>query len=102
MFKMIAKAHKNPDGKIVVAVCDSELLGKKYEEDQKQLDLTSDFYKGEQNQDSAIGDLMRNAEAVNLVGEKSVKLAVQEGVIDEEHVKTIAGIPYAQAAIIRE
>ena len=102
MLKMIAKAHKNPDGKIVVAVCDSELLGKKYEEDQKQLDLASDFYKGEEQEDAAIGDLMRNADAVNLVGEKSVNLGVQEGVIDEEHVKKVAGIPYAQAAIIRE
>jgi len=99
---MIAKAHKNPDGKIVVAVCDSELLGKKYEEDNKQLDLTSSFYKGDEMEDVAVGDLMRNSDSVNLVGEKAVNLGIQEGVIDEEHVKKISGIPYAQAVVARE
>jgi len=99
---MITKTHKNHENKIVVAVCDSELLGKKYEEDNKQLDLTSDFYQGEEKEDVAIGDLMRNADSVNLVGEKAVKLAIDEEIIDEEHVKKIAGIPYAQIAVLRD
>ncbi len=99
---MIAKPHKNQQNKIVVAVCDSELLGKKYEEGGKQLDLTSDFYKGDEMEDVAVGDLMRNADSVNLVGEKAVSLGIQEGIIDKEHVNKIAGIPYAQAVVARE
>jgi hypothetical protein len=99
---MIAKLHKGKDNKVVVAVCDSELLGKKFEEGNKQLDMTSDFFKGEEKDDLAIGDLIRNADSVNLVGEKAVKTGIDEGVVEEGHVKKIAGIPYAQAIIVRE
>jgi hypothetical protein len=43
---MIAKIHKTFDGRNVLAVCDSDLLGKKFEEKDLQIDLNSDFYKG--------------------------------------------------------
>lgn len=98
---MILKQHKK-DGKILAAVCDSELLGQKFEEENKQLDLTSDFYKGEEKDDRAIGDAIRNADSINLAGEKAIKLGINEGIIDEGHVKKIAGIPYAQAVVVRE
>lgn len=99
---MIAKLHKSKDNRVVVAVCDSELLGKKFEEGNKQLDMTSDFFNGEEKDDLAIGDLIRNADSVNLVGEKAVKLGIDDGVVEEGHVKKIAGIPYAQAVVVRE
>ena len=99
---MISKLHKSKDNRIVAAVCDSELLGKKIEEGNKQLDMTSDFYNGKETDDISAGDLIRNADSVNLVGEKAVRLGISEGVIDKSHVKKIAGVPYAQAAVARE
>lgn len=99
---MIIKVHKSQDNKIVAAVCDSELKGKKFEEGKHQLDLTSSFFAGEEKEDLIVGDTIRNADSVNLVGEKSVQIGIQEGVIEKEHVKKIAGIPYAQAVIVRE
>ena len=98
---MIVKVHKKMN-KTVVAVCDDDLLGKKFEEGELQLDLTSDFYKGEKMDEKDIGDLLRNANAINLVGEKSVKLGIAEGVIEEDHVMKIAGILHAQAVIVHE
>ena len=99
---MIIKSHKSPDGKIVAAVCDTELKGKKFEEGKLQLDLTSNFFDGEEKDELTVGDTIRNADSVNLVGEKSVEIGIKEGVIEKEHVKKIAGIPYAQAIIIRD
>lgn len=98
---MIIKLHKK-DERIVAAVCDTELLGKKFEEGKLQLDLTSDFFKGEEKDDLTIGDTIRNVGSVNLVGEKAVNLGIKEGIIDKNHVKKIAGIPYAQAVVARE
>jgi hypothetical protein len=43
---MILKEHKSHDGKCVIALCDDDILGKKFEENGLQLDLTSSFYKG--------------------------------------------------------
>lgn len=98
---MIVKIHKRED-RTVVAVCDSDLVGRKFEEGDKQLDLTSDFYKGEERDDKEVGDIIRNADILNLVGENSVKLGLQEEVITKDHIITIAGIPHAQAIIAQE
>ncbi|MBI4142022.1 DUF424 family protein, partial [Candidatus Woesearchaeota archaeon] len=86
----------------IVAVCDDNLLGKKFEENGKQLDLSVDFYKGDQMSSVETGDLLRNADGVNLVGEESVKLGLEEGIIEEEQIVLIAGIPHAQAIIVHE
>ncbi|MBW3004713.1 DUF424 family protein [Candidatus Woesearchaeota archaeon] len=98
---MIVKVHKK-DERTVVAVCDSDLLGKKFEQGELQLDLTSDFYKGTEMDEKEAGDLVRNADIVNLVGKNSVKLGMQEGVIEEDHILEIDGIPHAQAIIVHE
>lgn len=98
---MIVKIHKR-DGKTVVAVCDSSLLGKRFEEKDMQLDLSSDFYAGDEMDETEAGDLIRNADHINLVGKESVNLGIKEGVIDEDNVKSISNIPYAQAAILHE
>ena len=95
------KIHKK-DGKIIAAVCDSDLVGKMFEEGDLQLDLTGDFYKGEEKDISDAGDMIRNADHVNLVGKESIELGIKEGVIEEGNVKIIKGIPHAQAVIMHE
>jgi len=94
---MIVKIHKTDNNRMMVAVCDTELLGKKFEEGDKQLDLTADFYKGEEKTDQEVADLMRNAYILNLVGKKTVTLAINEDLITGDHVQTIDDVPYAQA-----
>ncbi|MBW2986472.1 DUF424 family protein [Candidatus Woesearchaeota archaeon] len=98
---MIVKVHKR-NGKTLVAVCDTDLIGKKFEEGELQLDLTSDFYAGEELDEKAAGDLIRNAYMINLVGENAVKLGMDEGIIEKDHIIKIAGIPHAQAVIEQE
>ena len=98
---VLVKLHKK-DGRILVAVCDSDLLGKKFEEGQVQLDLTGDFYSGEEKDLDEAGDIIRNADHVNLVGEKSVHLGTHEGVIDASNIRKVQGIPYAHAIVVHE
>ena len=95
---MIVKVQ-HTQGKTVVAACDTELLGRKFEENSHQLDLTSEFYQGKEVNDREAGDLIRNADHVNLVGKKAVQIGIDEDVIDEDQVKKIKDIPYAQAVI---
>ncbi len=96
---MLVKLHKK-ESRTIISVCDKELLGQLFEENGKQLDLRGDFYKGEERDVQEIGDLMRNADGINLVGDKSITLGIQEGVIDTEQVMKVKGIPHAQAALI--
>lgn len=93
---MIVKIHKR-NNKTIVAVCDDNLLGKVFEENSKILDLNSSFYDGDKLTEIETGDLLRNADVFNLVGEKSIRLGIEEDVIEEDTVKRISGIPYAHA-----
>ena len=43
---MLIKLHRSY--RTVVTVCDSDLIGKIFEEEGKQLDLRGDFFKGEE------------------------------------------------------
>lgn len=96
---MIAKLHKSREGRTILAVCDSDIFGKKFEENDLQLDLCSGFYKGEKMDEKRITELFKVVSIVNLVGEKSVSLGIKSGVIEKENVKKISGIPYAQAIV---
>lgn len=92
---MIVKTHETKNG-VIVTVVDKEILGQKFEEGELQLDLNSNYYKGELKTPDEVGDLIRNSYGVNIVGEQSIKLAIEEGIIDETMVKKISGIPYYQ------
>lgn len=82
-----------------MAICDSDLLGKIFEEGQFQLDIKEGFYKGEEmNEDETKEIILKMAAedaTFNIVGKKSVSLAISAGLITREGIKSIRGIPFA-------
>lgn len=82
-----------------MAVCDKELLGKVFEEGKFQLDVKESFYKGKEvNKEELlkiIYNLSREDATFNIVGKKSIAIALRAGVILEEGIKEIKGIPFA-------
>ena len=58
---MIVKIHKTQEGRIILAVCDKEIIGKKYEENGIQLDLKSEFYKGKEIEEEKVKELFKKA-----------------------------------------
>lgn len=96
---MITKVHKTPDGRKIVAVCDNDLIGKKFEEKNLQLDLSSSFYNGEEKSEEEIIELIKGSYIVNIVGEKSINLAVKLGIVDKKNVIKIKKIPHAQVIL---
>jgi hypothetical protein len=96
---MIVKIHKTPDGKKLVAICDSSLLGKKFEEGKLQLDLSSEFYKGEEKGPEEVKKIIKDAYLVNIVGGESIAFFIKLGIIDKGCVMKVADIPHTQAVI---
>ncbi len=94
---MIVRMVDSEHGLLVI-VCDKEILGKKFSEGNKQLDLTSDFYKGKEMTSLEATDIMRNADHLHIVGEKAVKLALDEKLIDQVNIVIIANIPHAEVS----
>ena len=94
MFINIIKSYRN-----IVAICDAELIGKKFEEEKFQLDVKESFFKGELTQEKKaleiIKDMRLEDATFNIVGKRSVSLAIKSGIIKEEDIGKISGIPYA-------
>lgn len=98
---MIVAVHEK-EGKTIVAVCDDDLIGQALEEGEKQLNLGADFFKGKQMTDAEAGDIIRNADSVNLVGQQSVALGIKEGLIDDTNISHIREIPYALGVVLKD
>jgi hypothetical protein len=96
---MIVKVH-NIEGKIVLAICDKDLVGKKFSDSILQLDLSSSFYKGKDMSEKELSSLIKKAHILNIVGDKSVNYAIKKGFVS--NVIKIKNIPHAQAVITRE
>jgi|SRR5271157_4643696 len=94
MFFKIHRSYRE-----VVAICDSELIGKKFEEGKFQLDMKESFYKGQEVSEEKVIDLMKKMSAedatFNIVGEKSISLAIELGLIAEKGIKKIQNVPFA-------
>ena len=96
---MIIKKHKSADGKIVVAICDRELLGKKIKDGLKQLDLTSDFYYGEERSAEDCLEIINDADMLNIIGKKSITFALDHRLISRKNILYVSGIPFAQPCL---
>lgn len=83
----------------VVAVCDKEVFGRKLSEGKKALDMSVRFFEGKPfNEDSAKEELLRCKDedaTFNFVGENSVNLAKEIGLVSDEGIMEIEGIPVA-------
>ncbi len=80
----------------VVAMADSDLIGKTFEENDIVLDITERFYKGEEKTREEIIKILKVEGNVNMVGEEIISLALEEGFINEEDVIKVQGVPHAQ------
>lgn len=82
----------------VVALCDAELVGKKFEEGKMQLDLGEHFFKGEEiSPDEAVIRLRQLAlddATFNVVGAKAVQAAITCGLLDESSVGEVDGVRF--------
>ena len=87
----------------VVAICDSELLGKRFEQENFQLDVKESFYKGKEHTEEEaieiIEDMIKEDATFNIVGKKSVEIALKTGIITKEGIEKIQGVPFAMVLL---
>ncbi len=78
------------------AACDEELLGTKHAEGKFRLDVSPGFYDGQRVDAETLANFLGMATVANLVGERTVALAVEAGFVDPGQVLNVGGIPHAQ------
>ena len=81
---------------LIVAACDSDLLGKKIVDKKFTFDINKKFYGGELVDIEKMIKVLKMATIANIVGEECINAAVSAGIIDEESIKKIKNIPHAQ------
>lgn len=90
------KLHKTKENELV-AVCDEDLIGKKFEEGELCLNISNKFYKGELMDETSAEKILMDADNINFVGENAVNLGLKLGLISKEHVLVISGVKHAQS-----
>ena len=81
---------------LLIGACDEKLIGKKFTDGKFQIDVSKEFYDGERINTEVLKKYLKDATIANLVGEETIKCAIELGLIDSDCVIKIKGIPHAQ------
>ena len=86
---------------MVVAICDSDLIGRKLEDQdgKRVLDLSGEFFKGEEKSEEEVKEIIfkgnQEDASFNIVGEESCKVAKEIGLVEDEGIGFIENVPVA-------
>jgi hypothetical protein len=89
-------------GEILVAVCDSDIVGMTFRDEERglKLEITEKFYGSEDVDSNKVREYLQKATVANISGRKAVKLAVEAGIVDKDRVLIIGGCPHAQMVLL--
>jgi len=94
MLVKVAKSYRD-----IIAICDSDLIGKRFEEGKFQLDVKESFFNGEETSPEKTIEILQNMSkedaTFNIIGKESIDTALKAGIISEQGIKKIQGIPFA-------
>ncbi len=93
---MYLKIHRTPAGDEVVAVCDRELLNVRISQGDLEIHISEAFYGGKLATSEEVRTALSRAENVNLMGERSVAIAIELGLIGKDGCIRIGSVPHAQ------
>lgn len=88
------KIHQTGSGEII-AICDTELIGNTYEDERACITITPEFFGTEQVPADKIEKIIREGENITMVGTRTIALARDIGILSEEDIIPIQGVPYA-------
>ena len=81
---------------MLVVVTDADLIGKKFEEERLQLDLTKKFYQGDQMGKEEVKKVMMTARHLHLTGKGAVAIGVEMNLVDPKKIIFIDKVPHAE------
>ena len=94
----IVSEKEGPNGLLLV-VTDKEILGKTFEEGKLHLDLTHEFYQGEEKTHDEVENLFTKARDIHLTGKESVALGIEKNLVNSDKVLWVQGIPHAEVVM---
>ncbi|MFA5236825.1 MAG: DUF424 domain-containing protein [Methanoregula sp.] len=93
---MFLKIHRSPGASDVVAVCDRELLNTTIAEGELKVTVSEWFYGTTRVDEAAVIEALRKGDNANIIGERSVGVAVKLGLISRADCIMIGNVPHVQ------
>lgn len=88
----------NHAGETLVAACDADILGKTFRGRGLKITVSEGFYNGESADEQVLVNRLQLATVANLVGKRTLEIAIRHGFVDPDCVLDIGGVPHAQMA----
>jgi uncharacterized protein len=93
MFMKIHRSRESPD---VVAVCDRELINTTIRSETMTVTITDAFYGTSPATEDEVRAALKRAGNINLMGERTIRLATEMGLITGNDCIMIGKIPHVQ------
>lgn len=93
---MFLKIHRSPEMGDVVAVCDRELINTTISHDTMTAIISEAFYGKTTATEAEVREALKHAGNANLMGERSVRLAIDMGLLTRGDCIMIGKVPHAQ------
>lgn len=94
---MFIKIHESY--RTIVALADSDIIGKVFEEGIKRIEVRASFFAGEKKSKKEIIEILKemNKEdaTFNIIGDKSISAAIEAGIISKNGIMKIQNVPIA-------
>lgn len=93
------KIHRQGDD-VLLAVADSDLIGKKFSEKKLEITISEEFYGSEEADEKKIADLIAGATIINAMGPRAVNALVKCGIVKSGDTTKVCGLPHAQVVCV--
>ena len=93
---MFIVSEKKTENGLLIVVTDSGIIGKVFEEGNRQLDLTKKFYQGEKKNKEEVVKIFEKARHIHLTGKEAVAIGVELDLVKGGRILIIGGVPHAE------
>jgi uncharacterized protein len=97
-MKFTVTVKQGPHGNILV-VTDAERIDTVIEKGNVQLDLTAQFYQGEEKTKEDVKAMMLTCSHLHLTGKNAVAIGVEMEFVDTTKILFVNGVPHAQVVV---
>ena len=99
MTDLVLTERRTDEG-LLVSVCDEDVIGETFENGEVTLTVEEAFYRGEGAEagvaEERVVESLSACVTANLVGTRTVELAIEHGFVDEANVLDLEGTRHAQ------
>ena len=97
---MFSFALKRYDRMLFGVFCDTELEGLVLRSGRKKIDLSNDFFQWNKRSEEETKEIIKDCDWVLLCGNKCIKWALSEGIVEESSINKVNGIPFSNVFFV--